>query len=65
MSNRRSRASRSRKATASVAPPPDAAPDMSVSAVHPVARERDPNAPSPTETAQLRALEAGWDELLS
>jgi hypothetical protein len=33
---------------------------MAVSATHPVSRNIDP-----TETAQLRALEAGWDELLS
>jgi hypothetical protein len=36
---------------------------MAVSATHPVARDAD--APHPTETAQLRALEAGWDELLA
>jgi len=60
--SRRSRAPRARKARSSEAPQPlEAAPDLSVSAVHPVARE----AASPTETAQLRALEAGWDELLT
>jgi hypothetical protein len=37
-----------------------AASDMAISATHPVARDVDA-----TETAQLRALEAGWDELLA
>jgi hypothetical protein len=64
MSTRRSRAPRARKARSSEAPPQlEGARDMSVSAVHAIAR--DTATPSPTETAQLRALEAGWDELLT
>ena len=61
MSNRRSRPSRSRKARPSEAPKSDvvlAAPKAD--AVGELARAVDP-----TETSQLRALEAGWDELLA
>jgi len=61
MSTRRSRPPRARKARSSEAPPQiQVASDASVSATHPVSREIDA-----TETAQLRALEAGWDELLA
>ncbi len=61
MSTRRSRPPRARKARSSEAPSQlHAAGDMAASATHPVSRDIDP-----TETAQLRALEAGWDELLA
>lgn len=62
MSTRRSRASRSRKSRNSEVPQTDVAvttPAMQ-SAVLLVAEPVDP-----TQTGQLRALEAGWDELLS
>ncbi len=60
MSTRRSRPSRSRKARApeTVATGDVAAPRADATAE--LARSVDP-----TQTAQLRALEAGWDELLS
>ena len=62
MSNRRSRTARSRKNRSSEVPPQDVAvaPPPAVDHVADLARAVDP-----TETAQLRALEAGWDELLS
>jgi hypothetical protein len=61
MSTRRSRPPRARKSRSSEAPSQLlAVGDMAISATHPVPRDIDP-----TETAQLRALEAGWDELLS
>ena len=61
MSTRRSRSSRPRKARASEAPPGD------VSTVLPVAEPSVELARrlDPTETSPLRALEAGWDELLA
>ena len=61
MTTRRSRPPRARKARASESPPDDVA--IVAPAVDPVAelaRRVDP-----TETSQLRALEAGWDELLT
>jgi hypothetical protein len=64
MSTRRSRPSRARKARPSEAPQADVAvaPPMaaSVEQLEQLARAVDP-----TETSQLRALEAGWDELLT
>jgi hypothetical protein len=68
MSNRRSRSAdgrRARKARASEAPPQQ---DVAVLAPQagPVSELVRIGAPTdPTETAQLRALEAGWDELLA
>jgi hypothetical protein len=63
MSKRRSRSPRGRKAGAPVAQPQDvgavAPPADRVSVLAKVAPA------DPTETAQLRALEAGWDELLA
>jgi hypothetical protein len=64
MSNRRSRSSRGRKARASEAPPQDVAVlTPAPGAVSELVRVAAPT--DPTETAQLRALEAGWDELLA
>ncbi|MGH7295950.1 MAG: hypothetical protein ACRELB_13500 [Polyangiaceae bacterium] len=63
MSTRRSRPPRARKARPSEAPQTDVAvlaTGPAVDAVAELARHVDP-----TETAQLRALEAGWDELLT
>ena len=63
MSTRRSRPSRSRKARPSEAPQTDVAietPKAGVEQLAQLARSVDP-----TETGQLRALEAGWDELLT
>jgi hypothetical protein len=60
MSTRRSRPPRTRKARPSEVPPNDVA--VTASPEDPtaeLARRLDP-----TETGQLRALEAGWDELL-
>ncbi len=62
MSNRRSRTSRSRKNRSSELPQQDVA-VARAPAADPVAEMA--SAVDPTETAQLRALEAGWDELLS
>jgi hypothetical protein len=62
MSTRRSRTSRSRKSPNSEVPQTDVAvrtPPVE-SGIQLVAEQVDP-----TQTAQLRALEAGWDELLS
>jgi hypothetical protein len=61
MQSRRSRSSRARKARTPETPQSD---------VFVVAPAADPVAQlarqvDPSETAQLRALEAGWDELLS
>ena len=62
MSTRRSRAPRSRKSRNSEVPPNDVAVTAPVtdSVTRLVAEQVDP-----TQTSQLRALEAGWDELLS
>jgi hypothetical protein len=62
MSTRRSRGSRSRKSRNSDVPQTDVAitTPPAESGVQLVAEQVDP-----TQTAQLRALEAGWDELLS
>ncbi|HEY6459443.1 MAG TPA: hypothetical protein VIY73_04805 [Polyangiaceae bacterium] len=64
MSTRRSRPSRARKARSSEAPQTDVAvapsKAASVEQLEQLARAVDP-----TETSQLRALEAGWDELLT
>jgi hypothetical protein len=60
MSNRRSR-SRDRKARASDATPQDVA----VVATRPAGLDDLARTMDPSQTAQLRALEAGWDELLS
>lgn len=63
MPSRRSRpSSRSRKARPSEAPPTDVAVALPA-APDPV--EQLARAVDPSETSQLRALEAGWDELLS
>jgi hypothetical protein len=63
MPSRRSRpSSRSRKARPSEAPPSDVAVVPGPSAADSV--EELARAVDPTETGQLRALEAGWDELL-
>jgi hypothetical protein len=62
MSTRRSRPPRSRKVRASE-PPPETDLASIAAATAPVivhARQTDPS-----QTAELRALEAGWDELLS
>lgn len=62
MANRRTRSPRARKAPTSEAAHDDvavASPPAADSLAQ-LARSVDP-----TETAQLRALEAGWDELLS
>jgi len=61
MSTRRSRPPRARKARPSEAPQNDVA--IVPSLVDPVAELS--RSVDPTETSQLRALEAGWDELLS
>ncbi|HEY5241221.1 MAG TPA: hypothetical protein VIJ22_07145 [Polyangiaceae bacterium] len=61
MSTRRSRPPRARKARASEAPQNDVA--ILASAVDPLAQLS--RSVDPTETSQLRALEAGWDELLT
>jgi len=61
MSTRRSRPPRSRKGRTSEAPPSDL---MSLAAAtDPVIVHHQPS--DPTQTSELRALEAGWDELLS
>jgi hypothetical protein len=61
MSTRRSRPPRARKARNTEAPPTDVA--VVASAADPVAElARRVDA---SETSQLRALEAGWDELLT
>jgi hypothetical protein len=62
MSTRRSRPSRSRKARPSEAPPVT---DVAVAAPKVDPLDALARTVDPTETAQLRALEAGWDELLS
>ena len=61
MSTRRSRSPRARKARASEAPQNDVA--IMGSAIDPLAQLS--RSVDPTETSQLRALEAGWDELLT
>jgi hypothetical protein len=63
MTTRRSRPPRSRKSRTTE--PPQSQTDA---ALLPVQHSLDALAgalPDPSETAQLRALEAGWDELLS
>lgn len=61
MSTRRSRPTRARKARASEAPPDDVAiVQPRVDALAQLSSRVDP-----TQTSQLRALEAGWDELLT
>jgi hypothetical protein len=62
MSTRRQRAQRSRKTQNSEVPQTDVAVTAppAESVVRLVAEQMDP-----TQTGQLRALEAGWDELLS
>jgi len=60
MSTRRSRAPRTRKARTSEAPESQVLAVASASAGAEAARTKDP-----TQTSQLRALEAGWDELLA
>jgi hypothetical protein len=60
MSNRRSRPPRARKARATESPTNDVAIVTPVDPVAQLSRSVDP-----TETSQLRALEAGWDELLT
>ncbi|HEX8793250.1 MAG TPA: hypothetical protein VF765_20040 [Polyangiaceae bacterium] len=62
MSTRRSRAPRSRKSRNSDVPQTDVAATTPAtdSIAQLVAEQVDP-----TQTGQLRALEAGWDELLS
>ena len=62
MSNRRSRSTRARKAPVAEAPARDVA-VVAAPASDPLAELA--RAVDPSETAQLRALEAGWDELLS
>jgi hypothetical protein len=62
MPSRRSKP-RVRKARTTGTPPNDVAVPASLAAADPVAELA--RAVDPTETAQLRALEAGWDELLS
>ena len=59
MSTRRSRPPRSRK-TRTTEPPPSASFDTALQATQAPLESRDP-----TQTGQLRALEMGWDELLS
>ena len=59
MSTRRSRPPRSRKVRASE-PPPEA--DLAAVTAPVIAHARQTD---PSQTAELRALEAGWDELLS
>jgi hypothetical protein len=61
MSTRRSRSPRSRKSHSTEAPPGDAV--AAVSATVLVAPPQ--GATDPTQTSQLRAIEAGWDELLA
>ena len=58
MSSRRSRPPRSRKSRTSDLPQGDAAVAQASAAA------QAPKAGDPTQTSQLRALEAGWDELL-
>jgi hypothetical protein len=60
MPTRRSRPPRARKARASEAPPDDVA--IVTPRVDPLAQLS--SRVDPTQTSQLRALEAGWDELL-
>jgi hypothetical protein len=61
MSTRRSRPPRSRKVRASEPPPTDLA--ALAAATNPVITHTNPTDSS--QTAELRALEAGWDELLA
>jgi hypothetical protein len=61
MSTRRSRPPRARKARATEPPQNDVA--ILAAAVDPVVQLS--RTVDPTETSQLRALEAGWDELLT
>jgi hypothetical protein len=61
MSTRRSRPPRARKARATDAPQNDVA--ILAAAVDPLVQLS--RTVDPTETSQLRALEAGWDELLT
>jgi hypothetical protein len=63
MSTRRSRAHRSRKARNSEVPQTDVA--VSTPPTESVVRLVAEPQLDPTQTGQLRALEAGWDELLS
>jgi len=67
MSNRRTRSPRGRKGRSTgpsqdvgtqTTPPAEALGDAATAA------PRATSAPDPTQTGQLRALEAGWDELL-
>jgi hypothetical protein len=60
MTTRRSRPPRSRKTRTGEPPQTDVALLTSQAPLGTLAGHADP-----TETAQLRALEAGWDELLS
>jgi hypothetical protein len=63
MSTRRSRAQRSRKAQNSEVPQTDVA--ITTPPAESVVRLVAEQQVDPTQTGQLRALEAGWDELLS
>jgi len=63
MSTRRQRANRSRKPQSSEVPQTDVA--VTAPPAESVVRLVAEQPLDPTQTGQLRALEAGWDELLS
>jgi hypothetical protein len=63
MTTRRSRPPRSRKSRTTE--PPQTQNDVTMLPAHASLDALAGALPDPSETAQLRALEAGWDELLT